>query len=76
MALRSFSSCRPSMKLIGMTAWSIRFSTARSLLFLISPIIDHRSMHSNPLLFNSSIHPSHLYYRIVADELRRRGFIE
>ena len=39
-------------------------------------ILDHRSMHSDPLLFGSSIHPSRLYYRIVADELRQRGFIE
>ena len=39
-------------------------------------IIDHRGMHSNLLLFTSGIHPSHRYYRIVADELRRRGFIE
>ena len=40
------------------------------------PIIDHRGMHSNRLLFISSIHPSNFYYRIVAEELRRRGFIE
>ena len=39
-------------------------------------VIDHRYMHNNPLHFESSIHPSLDYYRIVAEELRRRGFIE
>ena len=41
-----------------------------------SPVIDHRGMHSNPAHFKSGVHPSPLYYRIVVDELRRRGFIE
>ena len=39
-------------------------------------VIDHRGMHSNPAHFKSGVHPSPLYYRIVVDELRRRGFIE
>jgi hypothetical protein len=39
-------------------------------------VIDDRNMHSNPALFKSGIHPSPLYYRLVVDELRRRGFIE
>jgi hypothetical protein len=33
-------------------------------------------MRSNPAHFKSGIHLSPLYYRIVVDELRRRGFIE
>jgi len=39
-------------------------------------VIDHRDMRSNPLHFKGGIHPSPQYYRVVADELRRRGFIE
>jgi len=39
-------------------------------------VIDHRNMGGNPSLFRSGIHPSPPYYRLVVDELRRRGFIE
>jgi hypothetical protein len=39
-------------------------------------VIDNRGMRSNPAHFKSGIHLSPLYYRIVVDELRRRGFIE
>jgi hypothetical protein len=39
-------------------------------------VIDHRHMRSEPLHFESAIHPSLHYYHIVAEELRRRGFIE
>lgn len=39
-------------------------------------VIDHRDMRSNPSHFEDGIHPSAQYYRILAEELRRRGFIE
>jgi hypothetical protein len=39
-------------------------------------IIDHRSLHDDPALFKDSLHPSPAYYRIVVDELRRRGLSE
>jgi len=39
-------------------------------------IIDHRSMHSDPSLFEGAIHASPRYYRILAEELRRRGFLD
>lgn len=51
------------------------FSSALALVPDIA-VIDHRGMHNNPAYFKSGIHPSPLYYRIVVDELRRRGFIE
>ena len=40
------------------------------------PIVDNRGMHADPSLFEYSIHPSGQYYRIVVDELRRRGFVK
>lgn len=39
-------------------------------------VIDHRSMRENVQLFDSGIHPSRLYFRILVDELRRRGYVE
>ena len=39
-------------------------------------IIDHRSMRSDPSLFEGGIHASPRYYRILAEELRRRGFLD
>ena len=39
-------------------------------------VIDHRHLHTDPSLFKSSLHPSPKYYRVVVDELRRRGFVE
>jgi hypothetical protein len=39
-------------------------------------VIDHRDIRNNPSHFEGGIHPSAQYYRIVAEELRRRGFIE
>jgi hypothetical protein len=39
-------------------------------------IIDHRGLHSDPALFQDYNHPSSRYYRLVADELRRRGFLD
>jgi hypothetical protein len=38
-------------------------------------VIDNRGMSSNSAYFKSGVHPSPLYYQIVVDELRRRGFI-
>jgi hypothetical protein len=38
--------------------------------------LDHRALHADPSLFVTSLHPSPKYYRIVVDELHRRGFIE
>jgi hypothetical protein len=38
-------------------------------------IIDHRHMHDDPALFVDSLHPGPAYFRLVADELRRRGFL-
>jgi hypothetical protein len=39
-------------------------------------VIDRRNMRANLLYFRSGIQPSPLYYRIVADELRRSGLIK
>lgn len=36
-------------------------------------ILDHRGLHDDPSLFEDSLHPSPKYYRIIADELSRRG---
>jgi hypothetical protein len=39
-------------------------------------IIDHRALNRNAALFKDYNHPSRAYYRLVVDELRRRGFID
>jgi hypothetical protein len=39
-------------------------------------IIDHRGMNRDATLFRNYNHPSRVYFRLVGDELRRRGFIE
>jgi len=39
-------------------------------------LIDHREMRSDPKLFEGGIHASPRYYRVLAEELRRRGFLE
>jgi hypothetical protein len=39
-------------------------------------VIDHREMRSDLSLFESGIHASPQYYRIVAEELRHRGFVQ
>ena len=39
-------------------------------------VIDHRSMRSDPSLFGVPIHASPRYYRLLVEELRRRGFLE
>jgi hypothetical protein len=39
-------------------------------------IIDHRGLHGDPALFQDYNHPLPRYYRLVADELRRRGFLD
>lgn len=39
-------------------------------------VLDHRHLHTDPTLFITSLHPSPKYFRIVVDELRRRGFVE
>jgi len=39
-------------------------------------VIDHRSMRSDPSLFEGGIHASPRYYRILAEELRSRGFLD
>ena len=38
-------------------------------------VLDHRHLHADASLFESSLHPSRKYYRIVGDELRRGGFL-
>jgi hypothetical protein len=38
-------------------------------------VVDHRDLHSDPLLFEGGIHASPRYYRMLAEELRRRGFV-
>lgn len=38
-------------------------------------VVDHRDLHNNPLLFEGGIHASPQYYRILAEELRRRGVV-
>jgi hypothetical protein len=46
--------------------------------FALAPgvaVVDHRNLHSDPLLFEGGIHASPQYYRILAEELRRRGFV-
>ena len=46
--------------------------------FALAPdvaVVDHRDLHSDPLLFEGGIHASARYYRILAEELRRRGFV-
>ena len=40
------------------------------------PVIDHRHLHGDPALFHDYRHPSPRYYRLLADELRRRGYLD
>jgi hypothetical protein len=39
-------------------------------------VLDHRGLGSDPTLFSDYNHPGPKYYRMVVDELRRRGFLE
>src|SRR5262249_36857924 len=39
-------------------------------------LIDDRDMHTDPSLFSTPIHPSPKYFRVVANELRHRGFLD
>jgi len=39
-------------------------------------VIDHRHLHGDRSLFHDYRHPSLRYYRLVVDELRRRGFLD
>jgi hypothetical protein len=39
-------------------------------------LIDDREMHTDPSLFSTPIHPSPKYFRIVANQLRHRGFLD
>ncbi len=39
-------------------------------------IIDHRALRNDPTLFLDALHPSAKYYRMLVDELRRRGLVE
>jgi len=39
-------------------------------------VIDHREMRSNISFFESGIHASPRYYRLVGEELRSRGFVK
>lgn len=39
-------------------------------------LIDHRSMHDDPGLFEDSLHPRLAYYRVLAQELRHRKLID
>jgi hypothetical protein len=46
--------------------------------FALAPdvaVVDHRDMRSEPSLFEGGIHASSQYYRILAEELRHRGFV-
>lgn len=38
-------------------------------------VVDDRSMHSDRALFINSLHPGPIYFRLLAAELRRRGFL-
>jgi hypothetical protein len=39
-------------------------------------VIDHRALREDPALFVDYLHPAPGYYRLVVDELRRRGLVE
>lgn len=39
-------------------------------------VIDDRKKHSDPSLFADYRHPSPKYFRLLVDEMRRRGFVE
>jgi hypothetical protein len=52
------------------------FDRALALVVPDIAIIDHRSLHADPALFKDYNHPSPRYYRLVAEELRRRGFLD
>jgi hypothetical protein len=46
--------------------------------FALAPdvaVVDHRNLHSDPSLFDGGIHASPRYYRLLTEELRRRGFV-
>jgi hypothetical protein len=38
-------------------------------------VVDHRDMRGDPSLFEGGIQASPQYYRILAEELRHRGFV-
>jgi hypothetical protein len=38
-------------------------------------VVDHRNLHSDASLFEGGIHASAQYYRILVEELRRRGVV-
>jgi hypothetical protein len=38
-------------------------------------VVDNRDMHSDPSLFVDYLHPSPKYFRLLAAELRHRGFV-
>jgi len=39
-------------------------------------VLDHRGLRSDPSYFTTGIHPSPVYYRVVVEDLRRRGFLK